>query len=52
MKDVLSEIIAVKRIEVARQREVVTLDALKRAVEGLESAPSRSMREALATSPS
>ncbi len=52
MKDVLSEIIAAKRIEVARQREVVTLDALKRAVEGLESVPYRSMREALATSPS
>ncbi len=52
MKDVLSEIIAAKRVEVAAQREIVSLDTLRRAVKSQLDAPRRSMSRALAESKS
>lgn len=50
MKDILSEIIANKRLEIARQKQIVSIGQLQ---EGIGSpAPARSMKQALAASPS
>lgn len=51
MRDILSQIIDAKRIEVARHKEELSLEALRSAVEALPSMPRRSMKEALASSP-
>ncbi|MEG2066667.1 MAG: indole-3-glycerol phosphate synthase TrpC [Tannerellaceae bacterium] len=52
MKDILQEIIACKRIEVDDQREAVSLNMLLALASEQMSRPTRSMRMALAASPS